>query len=137
MSGLVWHPRLSCGIDAIDIMHQDILTTMGTLAQAADVDDPAFAGVLHRLHRQVIEHFEAEERLLSRHLDPLQVQTHAEDHANLLKLLADADGVVHGRDGGATSKVALVRLLRNWLLKEIADNDGHAFMLASGVVGSR
>ncbi len=130
MSGLLWHPRLSCGDDVIDTMHRDILSTSFALSCAAEENTHAFSHYLLKLQGQIHDHFVEEERLLARVLDPVQVTVHSQDHANLLKLLSDASASLVGHGGDRHPKLALVRLVRNWLIKEIADNDGHAFMLA-------
>lgn len=133
-SGLRWTSNYSVNIAALDRQHQNLFTTINELNDAlANGDGHAALGrILQKLVDYAVNHFAAEETLMSEHDFP-GLSTHRDEHErfkrNIAQFLQDFEA---GKSG---VPVSLMLFLQSWLKAHIlgSDKSYSAYLNARGV----
>lgn len=119
-----WSPELAVGFASVDVEHMTLVVLYNDCATA--IQRRASPDLVCRLIRQVeetfIRHFRNEERLLRFYGYP-ETEEHAERHRAAEEQLR---AIVSGA-GSPSSLVAVLLLLRNWILEHILVEDRQVF----------
>lgn len=117
-----WNESLSVHDTLIDHDHQELITLVNELHDAADLDLDylSLSSILRRLAKYTQEHFQREEALMCAHAYP-NFEAHKEQHRKLLERVTDLQRELDK----ARSLVALetAELLKFWLTSHILLSD--------------
>jgi len=117
----LWNSRFETGIDHIDAQHKSLFEAVDRLASAFESGKPV-AGIkesLDFLAAYTLDHFEAEERLMS-DLDYPGLDDHKTEHERLLVRV----GILQGRLAqGIPVEREVTALLAGWLKHHISNMD--------------
>jgi hemerythrin-like metal-binding protein/diguanylate cyclase (GGDEF)-like protein len=103
---LEWQPRFECGEPTIDRQHRELFVLSEDVLDAARLRVP-LAGRLQRLVACILEHFESEEAILTRH-GYRDIERHAQSHARLFEKARRMQAAV---DAGRATREDLLRFL--------------------------
>ena len=130
---LRWSAELAVGVDTIDAQHEELFRRAGALLEAlhGSRGPQEIARLFPFLEEYAIEHFAAEEALMSQHGYPRMAE-HVAQHRKLVEDLVPlkASLMKHGMTAKLASEAS--HFLQGWLLRHVAVSDQvlGAFILA-------
>jgi len=120
---IVWNSKFALGIEEIDAGHRAMIAVFNDILVAKDSADRTRLAILfERLGNTTADHFEHEEKLMSR-LNYRYAATHVDEHRKLLDEFAHQ--VDDWRDNHISAGL-LCRFMHRWLLNHIASSDSWA-----------
>lgn len=122
MSYIDWRPEYSVGIPSIDKQHQQLVKMLNELydAMQSGQGQAALGKVLIGLAQYCVEHFAAEERLMTQHGYP-DLAAHRDVHQ---KMTAKVTSLLQEFKAGKTQlSVSVASFLKDWLTKHILQTD--------------
>lgn len=137
MDRLELDDALRTGDPVVDEQHLAIIGLFNQVHEAQDGEAGAaeISTLIQRLHDYTIEHFVAEQELMSRGRVPqAELLSHIEEHDVLTQRVREL--VLEYRSDGMTSAVPLATLLQEWLCDHIQERDRRAVehMRANGFI---
>ncbi|HEY3348029.1 MAG TPA: bacteriohemerythrin [Nitrospirota bacterium] len=122
--GIYWNDELATGVSEVDEQHKEIFARVESLLDACKEGrgKEKVKELLLFLEDYVVEHFSAEERMMSREGYP-DIDAHKAVHASFLKEVSDLNARFE-QDGPSLSVVMnMNRLCVDWLVNHISKTD--------------
>lgn len=116
-----WEDRLSVGVASIDRQHMTLIDLTNELyRQVRAGAEPIATATFADLYNYILNHFEAERRLMERHGYP-DVRHHEAEHHAFVKTVDE----LHARSKlqGSASNEGLVVFLVDWVVDHICNTD--------------
>lgn len=119
---MTWDGTMSVRIGALDVQHREMVDLLNELHDAvlAQADRSTMRGLLQRLLRHCIEHFESEERLFDQYEYPGRV-AHKGKHDEMCEQVQTV--VREFEAGKPVLTETLVKFLQTWLDHHIKGSD--------------
>ncbi len=120
---IAWDPKLAVGVRTIDQQHQELFRRVNALLEAMQrgAGKDVVASTIAFLRQYVVEHFAAEQALMTRYAYPgfaVHEQQHEEFVRHFLQFAEDAEKGVN-----SVLTVKLNQFLCTWLRQHIGSSD--------------
>lgn len=115
---------LRTGDELVDAQHSTLIEMFNELhaASTAGQGSDAVGPLLDRLHEYTVEHFTAEQRLMTRYRYPAtDMLSHVEEHGALTQRVREL--IVQYRESDFATVLPLATLLQDWLTRHIRQRD--------------
>ncbi len=119
-----WDPKLSVGVRLIDLQHQELFRRIDALLGAMQQNRGAdtVGPLLDFLKRYVVEHFAAEQKLMTMHSYP-GLAAHEREHDEFVRSLLAIDDTLREKGPTVAVTVKLTSLTCDWLRNHMATTD--------------
>jgi hemerythrin-like metal-binding protein len=121
---LMWDKSLAVGVKIIDTQHQELFKQVNGLLEAMmkGQGKPEIEKLLGFLAKYVLEHFAAEERLMTQYKYPA-MPTHKQQHADFVKKFLELKAIFDVKGPTGDVSIALNRFVCGWLREHIGTTD--------------
>ena len=122
--GIVWDPKLAVGVRVIDEQHQELFRQVNALLQAMEQGKgrEVIANLLAYLKSYVVEHFGAEQKLMTQHRYPEQV-AHEEQHDGFVRTFLELSSEFEKTGPTITLALKVNTLVCPWLRLHVGTSD--------------
>ncbi len=122
--GIEWSPKLSVGVESIDMQHKELFARVNKLLQAmtSQQSDQEVKRIVAFLGEYVVSHFSAEEKLMAQHRYPDEAK-HKKAHADFMKDLGKIKAELDKNGTSGLLAIDLNHKVCSWLIDHIGQTD--------------